>query len=454
MNEIDIEIRKEGQQIMLLQKMAMAMKAQGKTELMLEQFEKIKEAAQRVYAMAAQGHKDGIVVYVHASGFITRTLSEAGMNVKAFHSGIDALYHSMELIETYNREMIFEPLPKEMECNFKTAQLLPLVIMFSELATVGSNMAVFEEDYEPFDDLHQMFLKCMRELKMIAPSSPLVAQTAQIVNAISRMEEADRFVTADIKDVKKIAKSLLYAIEKMPLYDTDLQAHSRLNVFDGFYRDNWYGVIHDDEIKYEFQLLECLLPKLAEKINLSDPGLCVGDCSMYKIGDFNWGEFPECIFDSYRSLCSEYGLPAMVFDTYTVKDKVPYVKASTLIRMQRDVVKAYLHLRENNVCGCGKLGASPQDEELVDWVENEVDSFDMTMFVINYLSFMCEVEGQLIMMSRLCLYLGASLSKTLSKEDPSEEIAKIEDTLSDYIARLKSHGILPADWKLQNPWKY
>ena len=452
MNDIDIEIRKVGGQILMLQKMAMAMNAQKKTDAMLDQLEKIKDATDKVYTLALQGYKDGIVVYVNATSFITRTLSEAGLTVKAYISGAESTLKSMELIETYNRMNPLDPVPDEMEYNFKTIQLLPLVIMFNDLAKVESNRQVFEDDFEPFDDLHQIFIKAMRQLKMFAPMSPVIAQTAPIFNAISNMEDPDKFIDASVKDVKDVAKSILYAIEKRPFYDSDTQAKSRLSKFDAFYSDKWYDIIHDDEIKYDFQLLECLLPKLAEKINLSDPGLCIGDCSMYKMGDFNWGEFPECIFDSYRSLCSEYELPAMVFDTYTVKDKVPYVKASTLIRMQRDVVKAYLHLRENNVCGCGKLGAIPQDDELLDWVENEVDNFDMTMFIINYLSFMCEVEGQLIMMGRLCLYLGASLSKTLSKEDPSEEIAKIEDTLTDYIARLKSLGILPADWKLSNPW--
>ena len=41
MNEIELEIRKQGQQIMLMEKMAMAMKAQGKTDAMLEQLERL-----------------------------------------------------------------------------------------------------------------------------------------------------------------------------------------------------------------------------------------------------------------------------------------------------------------------------------------------------------------------------------------------------------------------------
>lgn len=453
MNEIELEIRKQGQQIMLMEKMAMAMKAQGKTDAMLEQLEKIKEAADCLYTTALQ-HKDGIVVYVHATGFITRTLSDSGMNARAFRAGADALLWSMELIRTYNRNNILEPLPDEMECNFKTAQLLPLVVMFNELSAVKSNMKAIEEDFEPYDDLHQIFIKAMKQLKMLAPSSPLVVQATPLFNAISQMEEPGKFLNAHVDDIKSVAKSILNAIEKMPLYDSDAQAASRLSRFDGFYRDQWYDTIHGEDVEYDFSLLECLMPKFAEKINLSDPGLCIGDCNMYKSGEFNWGEYPECIFDLYRSLCQEYGVTPMTFDTYTVKDKVPYVNAGNLVRMQRDVVKAWLHLRENNVCGCGKLSAAPADEEMLDWVECEVDDFDMTMFCLNYVTFMFEVEGQVIKMGKLCIHLSSSVEKALSGEDLSPETAALEECLEGYITRLKSHGILPSDWKFTNPWSF
>lgn len=452
MNEIEVKIRKHGGQILMMQKMAMAMNAQGKTEAMLNLLEQIKDTSDLIFTLAAQGYKDGLVVYVNATSFITRTLSDAGLTAKAFVSGMEALLRSMELIEIHNQKNVFEPIPDEMECNFKTIQLLPLVIMFNELANVESNRQVFENDFEPFDDLHQIFIKAMRQLKMLAPTSPYVAQAAPIFNAISQMEDPDKFYDATVKDIKEIAQSILYAVERMPFYDSDVQAESQMSRFDGFYRDKWYDIIHDDDIKYDFQLLDCLLPKFAENINLSDSGLCVGDCSMYKTDNFNWGEYPECIFDIYRTLCKKYGLTPMTFNTYTVKEKVPYVKAGTLVRMQRDVVKAYLHLHENNVCGCGKLSMAPADEEFLGWIENEVDDFDMTMFAINYITFMFEVEGQLIMMGELCLHLSSSLSKALHQDDMSNETTAMESVLIDYIARLKSHGILPVDWKFTNPW--
>ena len=254
MNEIEVKIRKHGGQILMMQKMAMAMNAQGKTEAMLNLLEQIKDTSDLIFTLAAQGYKDGLVVYVNATSFITRTLSDAGLTAKAFVSGMEALLRSMELIEIHNQKNVFEPIPDEMECNFKTIQLLPLVIMFNELANVESNRQVFENDFEPFDDLHQIFIKAMRQLKMLAPTSPYVAQAAPIFNAISQMEDPDKFYDATVKDIKEIAQSILYAVERMPFYDSDVQAESQMSRFDGFYRDKWYDIIHDDDIKYNFQL--------------------------------------------------------------------------------------------------------------------------------------------------------------------------------------------------------
>lgn len=474
---------------MMLQKMADAMRAKNDTSKLGELINKMMTEAENIYEMSADGKKDGIVVYINLSSYIFRLLDDMGKKIEAFTFGSLALERSMAMLGKLEK-VSPEALTYEMKCNYKTIQLMQLVIINFELQKEPEYKESLSNDNICLSvALYQLYVKCYEELKMLVPTSPLVLNSAAVYEMIMDMRFANtsdlepsflnlrnlgaqlkQFYSNkeegsseyDIEDFKSFVKPAI--IENLENRNNEAPVEEVKNAeksddvehvnsnYDEIYNNKWRSSLYNHVRKCDLSVLEIVFKQFISAIDYSKPGLDLSKCCFYQTDSFNWLDNPERVFHAYREVCTQYGLTPLKFNSYRPLDKVPYIRYDLLERMHRDVVKSFLHLRENDICACGKLPLMPKDEEIIDFIETDIHDDNVIAYFIAFIEFLVELEGILIQMSHLSLlYESLKIEKTAGNGQISWSKrcnAKIEfdKILGDYVRRLKSVYAIPAVW--------
>lgn len=454
MTSLEKEIREIAQQVLMMQKIAQVFAAKNDTNKLNDIIFKIKTEADTIYDLSVSGQKDGLVVYVNATSFIVRTFSDIGNPKEALAYGAEALRKSMAILVNLERNNPYS-LPEEMKSSFKIVQLNQLItIIVSDLLGTQSNKDVLYGDSSLLTDMFTLFLLGFDELKLVAPENLFIKNTIGNYNALSSNDlGVSTYSSADAVNFLSFAETLEHKIRKFPLYNDELDAEVSMNKYDGIYYDEWFDSVYNDTRSCSTDKLDSILGQYKKQIVLFG-NTDLHKCNFYHTdSEFNWIDQPEALFDLYMAICSDYEITPMKFNEYFPLEKVPYVSPKNLEKMHRDVVKTYLQLREYNVCGCGKLPLKPSDDEILNFVENEVSDENVIMYFIGFLEFIFELEGTLIKIKELellydrltILFLEGNGSIDGDSKDEIE--AMLMEELGEYEKMLRTAGIIPASWQ-------
>lgn len=211
---------------------------------------------------------------------------------------------------------------------------------------------------------------------------------------------------------------------------------------------------NNDACKYYYRInnsiVELFLEPYMEYLDQDKYDLPVEKCCLYETEDFNWFYTIDDIFSDYEKICQKNGIIPIKFNRFTHVKKIPFIKTEDLKKIYKEVVYTLLDLREHNIYGCGKLPSYLTSDDVVDFIDNNVEDQDFAIYLINFATFTIEYESTLNNMAMLNI-LFEKLKLTPITEDIHTAIdickSKIKNILDPYTDRLKLIGVLPENWK-------
>lgn len=453
------EIRNKAQKVLMWQKMVQAFGAQGHHDKAEEMLSNIKSAAEdimgMVYPLSASDSmtkamfltpsRDALIVYVNSTSFVMRTLDEYNRK-EAIEYGLHMLERGMSLMAQIE-EMDARALPSAVSCHLKIGMLCHILLatMVKDVVEVNEHL-ICNRNWEK---LEQAFKQCYEELKIADPVSEGLKIYASLYKAaFENLPQCEPLSTHDIAYAASLLQKL---VREYPIYSDAKEADDCFRKYDDLYHAFWWNRISKDTLK-NYGRLGFIFDKykvyLTPEVVKNNPRIC----NFYVADeDFNWYDFPEVLFENYEEVCRQHGVRPMKFYTVPLMDRVPYISPVDLERIHRDVVKTYLHLRDLNIDNIGVLPEYVDETILCSFIDENVNDLQMQIYLINFMTFMIELEATLIDMN-LCdvavhqYYLGV-----MDPGGSKDKLKRVmDDVLGAYTSGLKEAGILPSDWEF-NP---
>lgn len=220
--------------------------------------------------------------------------------------------------------------------------------------------------------------------------------------------------------------------------------------YDELLKDGW----NNDACKYDYRIndsiVKLFLEPYIEYLDQDKYDLLVERCCLHETEDFNWFYTIDDIFIGYEKICQENGIIPIKFNRFASVKKIPFINSEDLKKIFREVVHTFLDLREHNIYGCGKLPSYLTSDDILDFVEEDVEDQEFAIYLINLATFIIEYDSTKNEMAMLGVVFEQFRHTAITKDiHTAIDIckSKIENILGPYTDRLKHIGILPKDWK-------
>ena len=99
-------------------------------------------------------------------------------------------------------------------------------------------------------------------------------------------------------------------------------------------------------------------------------------------------------------------------------------------------------MRELSIYGCGKLPSYLTSDDIVDFIDEDVEDQEFAIYLINFATFTIEYDNT---MNEMAMFRVIFEQFRLTAINVCK--SKIENILGPYTDRLKHIGVLPKDWK-------